>query len=464
MLAKTIRMPESRVFCPNPFAKARVSPAWMSNISDRARFERLAREIKELTILYHAGLAVGAGFTLKEVHWMLYQESSRLVNTSNFALAIYDDYTDTLAFPLVFDQDKRVNSFSIKLSNNPGLTGHVFITQAPLLIGDLLETDSTVETDPICPDQPIRSWLGVPILNPMLTYEKPQGVILVWSYQPNAFTDHDLWLLSAIGAQAAIAIENARLRGSVLVERDRVIEATEAARKELARGLHDGPTQLVSAIMMRLDYCKLVLEKDPSKLAEEIIATQELAKRAMHEIRTLLFELRPLALETQGLEAALHILLERRQKDVAESTELTLKIKTPHPSGAISRQDDNVEAAIFAIVKETVNNALKHAQASHIMVELSETPVGLYVIIADDGKGFDVDKVMSNYEQQGSLGMVNIWEQADLVGGELTLESTPGYGTRIIIYVPKAKKERMKKRGTAGRLCRPFNMLSKGSP
>jgi signal transduction histidine kinase/class 3 adenylate cyclase len=254
-----------------------------------------------------------------------------------------------------------------------------------------------------------------------------------------------------------LTIENAHLRESVLAERDRVVEAVEEARKELARNLHDGPTQLVGAMVMQLEYCRLLLEKDPSKLAEAIIAAQELARHAVCEIRNLLFDLRPLVLETQGLEAALQILLDRRQKEVNEGTKLILKTKTVHANGAISRQDHEVEAAVFAIVQEAVSNALKHAQADNVIVQLEETRTGLCTIITDDGEGFALDEVMGDYGQRGSLGIVNIRERAELIGGELTLESAPGQGTRVTIYVPRVKDERMKTRSrNLQSVTRPF--------
>ena len=180
-------------------------------------------------------------------------------------------------------------------------------------------------------------------------------------------------------------------------------------------------------------------------------------------MRTVLFELRPLVLETQGLGAALQVFMDRRQKDIPEqSTKLTLKIETDNPSGDISRQDDKVEATIFAIVQETVNNAIKHAQAENIIVELKETPKAVYTVIKDDGKGFNVNEVMSNYEQRGSLGMVNLQERTQLIGGELTIKSIPDKGTRITIYVPKEKEERMKKRSTTGQLSLSARMLPTG--
>lgn len=179
----------------------------------------------------------------------------------------------------------------------------------------------------------------------------------------------------------------------------------------------------------------------------------ELADRATHQMRTLLFELRPLVLETQGLGAALQVFMDRRQKDIAgETPKLTLKIETNNPGGDISRQDGKVETTIFAIVQETVNNAVKHAQAQNIVVQLTETATAIYTVIKDDGVGFDVDQVMNNYEQRGSLGMINLKERTELIGGELSIRSAPGQGTRITIQVPKEHSERLKKRNTTGQL------------
>ena len=131
----------------------------------------------------------------------------------------------------------------------------------------------------------------------------------------------------------AIAIENARLYESLEAEHNRTIEAEQEARKTLARDLHDGPTQLVAAIMMNLDFATKALEKDPSLLKDAFKEMQDLASRASHQMRTLLFQLRPLVLETQGLGAALQVFLDRRQKDIVEdqNTKLSLKIETTDP-------------------------------------------------------------------------------------------------------------------------------------
>ncbi|MBE7552183.1 MAG: GAF domain-containing sensor histidine kinase [Anaerolineales bacterium] len=598
---------------------------------DPDKLGRVTKEIKEVTTLYNIGVAVGSSLDLKEVIKTLYKESRRLIDTSNFAIVLYDALTETLTFRLMVDQGKVIKPMTVKLAEDRGLTGRVLTSQAPLLISDFPRAKNG-NSDSNQPDKYIRSWLGVPILNPVVENDSAQGVIATWSYKPHAFNDHDLWLLSAIATQAAIAIRNARLfessqrraaemvllndvartlsstlqldevltrimqqvegmlnveagsllltdpatgelvfqialgdkadevkpfripRGqgiagevaltgnplmianvdedkrhfkvldqttnfltrnilcvplvlydqiigvlevmnkregnftqndlellssiasyaaiaiqnarlhqSVLAERDKVIEAEEEARKKLARDLHDGPTQLVAGIKMSLDFSKKALEKEPSLLPKELAYMQELADRATHQMRTMLFELRPLVLETQGLGAALQVFLERRQQDITgETPKLALKIETSHPGGDISRQDGKVEAAIFAIVQETVNNAIKHAQARNIVVQLTETATAVYTVIKDDGKGFDVDQVMNNYEQRGSLGMINLKERTQLIGGELSIRSAPGHGTRITIQVPKEDSERLRKRNTTGTLSLSGRLMQTG--
>jgi signal transduction histidine kinase len=254
-----------------------------------------------------------------------------------------------------------------------------------------------------------------------------------------------------------MAIENTRLHEGVLAERDQVIEAKDQIRKALAGDLHDGPVQLVAGMMMRLDFCQALLEKDPSLLAKELTRAKLLGEQAMHQMRTTLFELRPLSLETDGLEAALQDFIVARQEDITndQATCLRLEIETESPDGHISRQDKKVEAAIFVIVQETVNNAIKHTQANNIVVHLKESRTGLDITISDDGQGFDVAQVMNNYSKRGSLGMVNIRERTELIGGELSIESALGQGTEIKVYVSKAKEVRLKKRSKTGRLTLP---------
>ena len=138
---------------------------------------------------------------------------------------------------------------------------------------------------------------------PLKTRDKIIGVVEVFNKQSGPFTEADEALLGSIANYAAISIENARLHQSVIAERDRAIQAQEEVSNKLQRDLHDGPTQIVAAMQMSIEFCKTALEKDISHVGPELDNLQVLAERATHQMRTLLFELRPLELETKGLAA-----------------------------------------------------------------------------------------------------------------------------------------------------------------
>ena len=112
-------------------------------------------------------------------------------------------------------------------------------------------------------------------------------------------------------------------------------------------------------------------------------------------------------------------------------------------------------------MQEVVNNAIKHAKADNIVVELKETLAGIQTSITDDGVGFDVEAVMKNYETRGSLGMINLRERTESVGGEFKMESKIGKGTYTSIFVPNEKAEKQKhiqRRTVTGILTMPANM------
>jgi signal transduction histidine kinase len=345
-----------------------------------------------------------------------------------------------------------------RVPKGQGIAGQVAQPGRPLIIADVGHDERHFKALDEKTNFRTRNILCVPLI----LYDQTIGVLQVLNKKVGNFTQNDADLLTSIASYAAIAIENARLYETLEAEHYRTIQAEQEARKKLATDLHDGPTQLIAAIMMNLDFAQKAMKKDPSLLPNAISEMKDLAGRASHQMRTLLFELRPLVLETQGLGAALQVFLDRRQKDIEETqtTKLSLEIETDQPRGDISRQDDKVEATIFAIVQETVNNAIKHAKADNIMVKLKETHEGVYTSITDDGAGFDLESVMRNYETRGSLGMINLRERAESVGGEFSMESKIGQGTYISIYVPKERKEkekRMKQRTVTGMLKFPGN-------
>jgi len=261
------------------------------------------------------------------------------------------------------------------------------------------------------------------------------GIMLFGHPDPGYFTPERCEILDILGRQAVIAIQNARLYQDVVDERERMIEVQEEARKKLARDLHDGPTQSVSAIAMRVNMLQRILLKDPKAAAEELGRIEELARRTTKEIRHMLFTLRPLALESQGLVVALRSMAEKTKETYSQNVIVTVDEKI------VPNLEMGKQGVIFYIIEEAITNARKHAHAEHIWVNLRPFDQEIALLeIRDDGVGFDVAAVTRSYDQRGSLGMVNLRERTELVNGILDIQSVPGKGTRVLVYIPQTEE------------------------
>jgi signal transduction histidine kinase len=262
------------------------------------------------------------------------------------------------------------------------------------------------------------------------------GVVVFGSPQSNSYTPDHEEMLIAICNQAIVALQNAQLYQSLTEEKERIVEVEEDARKKLARNLHDGPTQSIAAIAMRLNYLRMLLNRDPDldQTEEELERIEDLARRTTKEIRHMLFTLRPLILETQGLRAA----LEQYINKLAETDETLIHLEALPDADQLL--DQNAQGVSFYIIEEAIANARKHARAENIWVRLFVKDTKFVGEVDDDGRGFDVDAVQVRYDEHDSLGMINMHERAELIGGELAIASAPGEGTRIRLTVPLRRR------------------------
>jgi len=259
------------------------------------------------------------------------------------------------------------------------------------------------------------------------------GVLLFAHPDSEYFTTERRNLLDIIGRQAVIAIQNARLYQDLVEEKERMVEIHEEARKKLARDLHDGPTQSVAAIAMRLNIMRRLMTKDVKAATEEIVKLEDLAHRTTKEIRHMLFTLRPLILESQGLAAAVQSMADKMLETYAQ------KVTHNIDERVTTQLEMGKQGVIFYIIEEALNNARKHASAENITVSLRQMDAGIALLeIADNGLGFDVKSVTQAYDKRASssLGMVNLRERAELVNGLFQIDSTPGQGTKVQVYIP----------------------------
>ncbi|MFN8380031.1 MAG: GAF domain-containing sensor histidine kinase [Anaerolineae bacterium] len=262
------------------------------------------------------------------------------------------------------------------------------------------------------------------------------GVILYGMDKANAFNAEQVDLMTSIGVQATLALQNALLYDNLLQEKERIVSVEEDARKKLARDLHDGPTQTVSAIAMRVPVIQsFLLDGQVERAADELRKVENLALKTTREIRHMLFTLRPLVLETQGLGVALKQLADKTRETYDQMVEVRL-------TGDVEKLlDAQQQGVVFYIVEEAVNNARKHAQAPLIVISGGRQGKAVVIQIADNGVGFEPRLVEAQYDQRSSLGMVNMRERAQLLDAELAVDSAPGHGTRVTLSVPVRRSD-----------------------
>jgi len=312
----------------------------------------------------------------------------------------------------------------ISLPGTSGLIGRSIDAASPRLSNNISKDP---ELGRLVALRDCNSAYVVPLREVLDTY----GVLLFCHPDKEYFTPGRREVLDIVGNQLMIALQNARLYHDLEVEKERVTKIYEEARNKLARELHDGPTQSVAALAMRTNFTRRLIERDVDAAAEELFKIEDLARRTTKEIRHMLFTLRPLVLESQGLAVALDS-LSHNMKDTFDQD-----VIVDADESIVPKIEMNKQAVIFAIAEEAVNNARKHAEAAHIWVVLKEIePDIIFLEIKDDGVGFNVQEMEVSYNNRGSLGMVNMRERTMLVNGALSIESTEGEGTRIQIVIP----------------------------
>lgn len=257
------------------------------------------------------------------------------------------------------------------------------------------------------------------------------GVLVFGTVEEDAFDSRAIEPMRAIGVQISVAFKNAVLYQSILDDKERIVSIDEQARKKLSRDLHDGPTQTIALMSSISSVVQTYLKRGKSEEAvKELDKVQQLALKSTKEIRHLLFSLRPLVLENRGLIAALGELAKKMKETYDQSVTLTAE------EDVQNHLDADDQGTIFYIIEEAINNAAKHAQAEMIWARLYVQHPHIVIEIEDNGRGFDVESVNTDYHKRGSLGMVNLRERSEMLRGEFNLQSEIGRGTKIEVVMP----------------------------
>jgi signal transduction histidine kinase len=233
------------------------------------------------------------------------------------------------------------------------------------------------------------------------------------------FTEEDEELLGMLAQHAAIALTNARL-----YERSRELTIAEE-RSRLAHELHDAVSQKLFSLRLTARAATALVDRDPARAKEELRQVAALAAEAADELRAAVVELRPAALDEDGLVATLRTQI--RVLDRAHAAHVTFREEGVRVLPAAQ------EEALLRVAQEALHNALRHSGADRVGVVLRRAGRGAVLRVTDDGRGFDPRGVRRAGRH---LGLVSMRDRAAGVGGSLTVDSSPGKGTTIEMEVP----------------------------
>lgn len=314
--------------------------------------------------------------------------------------------------------------------------GHTYLLHDYPVIQEMCQTRQPV----LVAELPAAAGLAIPglpqphcyLAAPLIVGERVIGIINLISNQPGSFNQETAQRLTAFATPAALAVQNAWLFEQVRAGHERqqslsrhLVEVQEKERSEIARELHDEASQSLTALMFGLS----LLEQEahnPETILVKLGELKRLTDQVMEGLHRLAMGLRPASLDYLGLAEA----LEQLAKDMDERYNLRVHFKLVGSAGETTLPE-YVETNIYRIVQEALTNVVRHASAKNVDVILEKLAEKTIVIIEDDGIGFDA----SSSPKTGHVGLLGMQERAQMIAGELHIESSPGCGTTIILEV-----------------------------
>ena len=258
---------------------------------------------------------------------------------------------------------------------------------------------------------------GAELRLPLVVREKELGRLVLYRDGPEGFDGQQKEIASAFASQVGVALENAKLYEQVHEQ------AALEERQHLARELHDSVSQALYGILLGTHAAKRQLDTDSGRAAEALGYVENLAQAGLAEMRALIFELRPEALEKDGLIGAL-----RKQLDALETRH---SLNTHGEFGPEPDLPLAGKQVIYRIAQEAIHNIVKHARAENVWLRFRPADGGWRLVVRDDGRGFDPER---DYPDQ--LGLKSMRERSQALGGTLSIHSTATEGTAVELFLP----------------------------
>ncbi len=339
-------------------------------------------------------------------------EATRLLGSDTSAIYRSLESGGALAVQAVRDPSAK---WAMDLELPPGLCRALQVGR-PVVVSDVAAS----APDHQAPSAPPAEWIGcldehchAVLAVPLLVGDEAYGCLVLYYSEPRTFLDDDIGLAAAFAEQAVLAIQNARLRQRA--GQAAVIEE----RARLARDLHDSVTQSLYSLTLLAEGWRRLAEAGRLCGEDPLVEVGAIAQQALKEMRLMVYELRPPALEKEGLLGALHQRLAVVEQRAGVEARLVAEdiVELPAP----------VEEGLYRTAIEALNNALKHAAATTVTVWLRTGPDRVEMEVVDNGRGFDPGAVA----QDRGIGLDSMRERAEKLGGTVAIQAAPGEGTRV---------------------------------
>ena len=381
--------------------------------------QRVAERTKELATLNSIAAVVSRSLDLKDILSDALERTMQSTEIETGSAYQLDEATQTLILMAQRGLSDDFAKLTTRLPIQVALAGKSVEVERPL-VWDVMTDYPEGELKKQILKEGLRSIVAIPLT----AKDKLVGALVLAARQPRAITPEEAALFSAIGQQVGVAVENARLYS----------EAEQAAaiseRSRLARELHDSVTQSLYSMTLYAEAAARLLTIGKTEGAtEHLRELRDTAQEALREMRLLIFQLRPPALERGGLANALQARLDAVEARGGMRAELQVEGSECLPRA--------VQEELYHLAQEALNNTLKHAHAQHVQVRMRFSDIMTRIEIEDDGMGFNVAAARAS----GGLGLRGMEERAQRIGGILDIVSAPGQGTKVSVEVPQGMQE-----------------------
>jgi PAS domain S-box-containing protein len=395
---------------------------FVSDITERVHMQQLLEDrvthrTRELSALYDVMAVLNASTDLRTALQDALLRISSVLDVEMGAVHVLDEPTSTLQLAASTGVTDGLPE-EVRLRDIPAL-----LEQHELIEGDVTELVMAVnyELHPLLNAVRNGIYLGVPLH----FKSSVLGTLGVIRSADRPFQKEEVALAGLIADELGVAVENAHLQ-----QQARQLAVVQE-RERLARELHDSVTQSLYSLTLLAEAGRQRLQaEDDAEMSQYLQRLGEIGQQALKEMRLLVYELRPLVLRREGLAGAIQHRLDAVEKRAGVRARLLVKSGSPT---AWMELPADVETALYRIALEALNNTLKHANASEVIVRLWLEPDHVSLEVEDNGRGFDLNRSSA----AGGLGLISMRERAEQIGADLDIETAPGAGSTIRVHIDR---------------------------